>query len=40
MRHNDNLVPLMNPYLLYASMEYSEQVGINLQLRGIKGEII
>jgi hypothetical protein len=31
--------PLRTPYLLIASIEYSEQVGVNLQLIGNRGDM-
>ncbi len=32
--------PFKAPYVLTASIEYSEQVGVNLQLEGSRGEKI
>ena len=32
------IVPFTAPYLRIASIEYSEQVGVNLQLLGRRGE--
>ena len=35
----DKIIPYITPYLSIACLEYSEQVGLNLQEPGKKGEI-